>query len=386
MQRHLDEPRAAQRVLDEPQAAVRRKRVTGLRVVTRVEGNVVVRRVEARVVEEVKKIRPEIQVEALAELSSLLDGEVPTGLERATEEVAAGVAISGLDVVADHLSVDRGLAGGDAALPGLNQGNPKGVDIEHRFAGIYARGSLQLGALRSLAGDQRNQRIRDEIVRAVVEAGDGPRVVVDAVGLAAFQCGNTANAPAVDELLDHRTGASASRKLVQVADIKDVRTVEIRGPIGGPQVQRIVAIKKESEPAALVERMGPGVGTVDLQAVAQPLVGAELQRVVIRDPLRLVVNRVRAVANIGYTQVGVSAGWRVHAGAVLPWHTFGRDATAHAIDSVVAERVDLAVHRVLRCRDLRLIKRNGLDPVNTMIAHVGQRQDQVVDRLPLDVE
>ena len=93
MQRHLDEPRAAQRVLDEPQAAVRRKRVTGLRVVTRVEGNVVVRRVEARVVEEVKKIRPEIQVEALAKLSNLLDGEVPTGLERATEEVAAGVVV-----------------------------------------------------------------------------------------------------------------------------------------------------------------------------------------------------------------------------------------------------------------------------------------------------
>ena len=118
MQRHLDEPRAAQRVLDQPQAPVRRKRVARLRVVTGVEGNVVVGCVKARMAEEVQKIRPEVQVEALTELDSLLDGEVPTGLERAAEEVPAGVAIGGLDVVADRCPLMVVWQGGTPLWPG----------------------------------------------------------------------------------------------------------------------------------------------------------------------------------------------------------------------------------------------------------------------------
>jgi hypothetical protein len=96
MQRHLQEPRAANGVLDDAPEAARWDRVSGRKVVDiqrrileeRVEPYVVVRRVKAGVVEEVECLCVPPEFESFRRTEFLEDRKIESRLERRTEDVA----------------------------------------------------------------------------------------------------------------------------------------------------------------------------------------------------------------------------------------------------------------------------------------------------------
>src|SRR5271169_2165658 len=98
VQAQLQEARTPNRVLNNSQAARRRDRRRTLEVGK--EFHVVVRRIEIGVVEHVKRVSFKTQLEAFLDGKLLGQTHVETHLERTPEEVAAGGAVEGLELIA----------------------------------------------------------------------------------------------------------------------------------------------------------------------------------------------------------------------------------------------------------------------------------------------
>jgi len=94
--------------------------------------------------------------------------------------------------------------------------------------------------------------------------------------------------------------------LIEVAEREDVSAVEAGSAVAGRRVQRVVAIVEELQAAAFVQRVRPGVGAGELQAIAHALGHADLERVVVGNTHGRIEVRVRVVADVGHAKRGVA--------------------------------------------------------------------------------
>src|SRR5258708_17056687 len=217
MQRHLQEPRTAQRVLNDTELPGRRARISsleadagclrkarvapGAHVVRRIaeewiKPNVVVGRVEASMVEHVKGLHIEAQGKPFGELEGLEDGHIDARLERAAEDVAACRAETRLVDVARA----RGrVTWWNTVLTRSEEGHAERVPIEHRISCVYTERTLQPRICgRGTNPTHRNNRIGALVLpTAVKEAGSTTREIDDAVRLTALGNHKPAESPAV---------------------------------------------------------------------------------------------------------------------------------------------------------------------------------------------
>src|SRR5271169_4761688 len=97
------------------------------------------------------------------------------------------------------------------------------------------------------------------------------------------------------------------RNLVIEAELRDVGTIEVRRSVTGRQAARIVAVVEESKTARGIERVRPGVGELIIEPVPGLLMQGDEQGVVVRPAHRGPLDRVRAIADIRYPEIGVSS-------------------------------------------------------------------------------
>ena len=108
-------------------------------------------------------------------------------------------------------------------------------------------------------------------------------------------------------LLFERRSREKLWQLVAVGEIDHVLAVVVRQPVAGTQIERIVAVVKETHRALLIRRVRVSVGEADLDAVTQALFNVGLQRVVGGDAGRGVRLRLGRIADVGNAEVDVSA-------------------------------------------------------------------------------
>ncbi len=111
---------------------------------------------------------------------------------------------------------------------------------------------------------QRKNRIGDEVVGAEENAGGRSREIDHAERLAALGHGDALNAPAIRHPVGESGCVLSSRKLIHITHRQHVRAIEIRRGIGGSGIQGIVSVEKKArtQPAAFIERMRVGVGSI----------------------------------------------------------------------------------------------------------------------------
>src|ERR1700685_1649250 len=136
VQAQLQEPRTPNRVLNDSQAARRRDRSRTHEVGK--EFHVVVRRIEIRMVEHIKRVRFKTQLEAFLDGELLGQTHVEADLERTSEQVPAGSAVEGLELIATG-----GSAGRHTVRARREKLRCKIGCIEHRRARIDAERALQ---------------------------------------------------------------------------------------------------------------------------------------------------------------------------------------------------------------------------------------------------
>ena len=83
--------------------------------------------------------------------------------------------------------------------------------------------------------------------------------------------------------------------------------VEVCRAIATAQIERIVAVVEQAQPALLVQCVRLGVGGADLEAVAHALVYVYLQRVVVVDAGGLVSDGFGRIADVGNAEIDVAA-------------------------------------------------------------------------------
>lgn len=112
MQRHLNEPGAAQSIGDEADIRGRRA-VARHRIEARVQRDVVLRSVEAGMIEQIEEVSLVFQLEPLRDFEVFLDREIEAILERRAEKVPPVRSVARFEIVA------RGRGG---AVPRLQHG------------------------------------------------------------------------------------------------------------------------------------------------------------------------------------------------------------------------------------------------------------------------
>lgn len=257
MQSHLHDPRSTDGVCDETDILSGRRRiyVTGVGIEARIEGHVVVGSVKAGVVEDVENVQLILQLEALVELEQFLHREIPAVLEGCPENISSGRAEAGLKGVACLSAGGGQTARRYAAITWVDQWDAEHIGVEVRFTSVYTRSALRLRLSRRNTGIQRQDRVGDEVIRAVVEPGNRSRKVIDRERLTALKRRNSAERPIVYKVISPSCCPLCMRELIKVMDGKDVSAVEVRRSIAGPWIQRIVSIEKESKAALLIQGM-----------------------------------------------------------------------------------------------------------------------------------
>src|SRR6202162_1863755 len=287
MQRHLDEPWAADGVLYHPQVALRRAEKCALsRCNARtnrerdagggagrsrpVDGwilevgnklNAVVRNIEARVIKYVKELRVILQREALRQLEFLKDAEIKSALKWAAENIPSASGVPGFKVVAGS---GNGIARWHTVCSRSKwRWRAKSRCVQHRVICVDPSRALEDRVLRrcACAPDGHNW-ICDRVVASTPEdTGSATAEVVHAIRLSALQRRGSAETPAVDHLIGPSFSPTDCRELIQIADCKNVGTIEIGITVSRFQVGWVVAGEKEAQPALLVESVRVRVGS-----------------------------------------------------------------------------------------------------------------------------
>ena len=227
----------------------------------------------------------------------------------------------GIGAFLEGLAEDIALAGGEAGFEGIGCGDgaaqPAGREQRQSEAvGLQGRlpsarspctGGVSHCVLGRAARRQRHDRVGDAIRGRVVDAADGAGVIDDAIRLAALQHGIADQRPAVGDLAFERVLVGESGNLDHIVEADDVRAVEVRRAIRAAQIERIVAVEEEAQPALLVEGVRPGIRASGLNTVADVLLNMRLERVIGIDSCRLVRDRLRRIADIGHAQIDVAA-------------------------------------------------------------------------------
>ena len=216
MQRHLDEPRAADSVLDHSQLTGgrtlkgaprerggRRKEVIdgGRKPAERgrwarlkkwrigeagSELDVVVGRIETGMVEDIEKLRVVFEMEALRQLEILEDREIETLLEWTAEHITATRSVTCFEIVTNHGGT--WVAGRNAIRSGCKRNwRAERQGVQHRFPSVDAGRSLQkrTDALGAKPADG-NNGIGNEVLGAPENAAGAPREIDHAIRLAAL--------------------------------------------------------------------------------------------------------------------------------------------------------------------------------------------------------
>src|SRR5579871_704715 len=114
--------------------------------------------------------------------------------------------------------------------------------------------------------------------------------------------------PAVEDLIGCRLETGDFGKLVHVVDGQHMRAVKIRAAVVLAQVERVVAVEKQSQGAAFVQRMRIRIRSVHHETVAEALGRLQLQGVIRRNAVCLVKNGVGIKANEGHAKIRVASG------------------------------------------------------------------------------
>src|SRR5579859_888775 len=164
--------------------------------------------------------------------------------------------------------------------------------------------------------------------------------------------------------------------------------IESSVAVSASGIQRVVAVEEESfgNSAALIQRVRPGVGSADHEAVAHSLLNADLQRIVIGDSLGFPEVGIGVIADEGHAKSGIS----VRTGELADGsrHLLGlKDSeTAIRVGGLVSIGENLAVDGLGGCGNSGLIEGDGEQLVLSVIADVADVDQQGVARLPLHIE
>lgn len=194
MQVGLQKTRTADGVLNLAETAARRIQNRRPEVIVR---HVVVGRVEAWMIEEIERVEVEAQMHAFRDAKFFAERIVEADLKEAPENVAAAVSVTGLEDVAATGRLRERVTRRYAALAGRKKRRIESIYIEHGFSGVDAGGPLQLSLTASDSGLERQNWIRDEVVGAVVNAGNRAGEIIHVVGFPALGYGLSADLPAV---------------------------------------------------------------------------------------------------------------------------------------------------------------------------------------------
>ena len=166
-------------------------------------------------------------------------------------------------------------------------------------------------------------------------------------------------------------------QLEDVVEVDDVGTVEVGGAVAVAEVEGVVAVVEEAEAALLVEGVGVGVGSADLEAVAHALFEVSVEGVVGVDAGGFVVDGLGGVADVGDAMVDVAA---FVVGVIV-----GAAGESGSADGV-AVGVFFAVDGVGGVGDAGLVEGDGDDLVTAEVADVTELDGDGRCGLPLDVE
>jgi len=155
VQRHLNEPRAADGVLNHAEVASRIAADDDRNFAKRrVELDVIVGGVETWMVEDIEKLSRKFQGKPFCQLCVLVDRKVPSILKWPAENVASNGAEAGFRHIANCAVARRHTVG-----PRGEYGSRESSGIENRHSRIYARRPLQLCGVRILTGSKRDDRV-----------------------------------------------------------------------------------------------------------------------------------------------------------------------------------------------------------------------------------
>src|SRR5208337_2876535 len=275
---------------------------------------------------------------------------------------------------------------------GLQDRNREAGSIERGKAGrraVLSSHSLFQGAAR-LDG---NDRVVNAVIDAVKEAANCTGVINHAERLAALVNANPFKGPTIDETpLDGGGIRREFWQLVAEVKIENVGAIEVRCSIGIPQVERIVPVIEQSKPALFVRRVRPRIGEANLQTVTQAFLDVRLQRVVHRNARGFVAQRLRRIADVGNAHIDVAAFIRAEVIARRDRRLAGDARQAYGSGSGavslegVAVTVVLPVDGMRRRSDLRLVEGHRNHQVTPQVADVADLNQEVVARLPLNVQ
>src|SRR5579862_53159 len=290
----------------------------------------------------------------------------------------------------DEVSFVR-VVGGNCSvqIARIKQIDPETVGVECGKTGNCS-GSTREGFFRGAAG-KRNNGIGDAVVDAVKNAADRTGIIDDAIWLAALNHGQTGKSPSIGELAFQSRSPEECRQFVVIGEIDDMLAVEIREAIAGAQIEGVIAVVKQSERALFVGGVGVGIRKTDLQAVTHTLLDVSLQSVIGGDACGGIRLGFRGVTDIGNAKIDVSAFKgllvRLAVGKVDRWVGEGRVFSDDGISvGVVLLKLRALEYGTRRRGDAGLIEGQRDDFVAAKIADVTDVDDQIVARLPLNVE
>ena len=170
----------------------------GVLIVVLILPDVVAGDVEAGRVGKIEDIEGVLEVEALGELRGLNERSVRPPLIGLAEDVALPGGEVGF--IGVSLAVVRAIRNGTPKIAGIQQWNRKAIGLEE---GVVL---VDLGERAGVAGcggscvatiGKRHNRIRDAVIHAVIDAGDGTRVIDDAERLPALNNGDSFQRPTI---------------------------------------------------------------------------------------------------------------------------------------------------------------------------------------------
>ncbi len=171
----MHHPRTPKSVSYESNVLGRWRRICVARagVETRIQGHVIVRGIKARVVEQVEHIKLVFQPETLVDLEHFLQRKIPPTLEGRAEDISPCRTKPRLKVVAGLGSNCSRAARRYTALSRIQQWNAEYVRIEVRFPRVYTCCALRLRLTRGDARVQWQNRVGNEVIRAVIDPRHG---------------------------------------------------------------------------------------------------------------------------------------------------------------------------------------------------------------------
>src|ERR1700733_2493115 len=247
-------------------------------------------------IEQVEEVRPETQVLPFAQLEGFTESEVYVFLRGADDAIARRVA------------VNRRITAGAA-----REGRKRVGHISQRIPPV---GQPRLWS--SLTGSIRAPEAGSKCSGRGWSAGQGvrgaSRWIIDREWRSRLQGHYAAGFPSPQRSLGKTTGAGKERQLIDGAGDEALATIEVGEAAGGCRVGLIVDASQECHRSSrhVVNRFGPGIGALQLQALAEVVGQRRLQGTVVGIGVRCEIFEIsRRNAKIRCARRGVFYG-RIH--------------------------------------------------------------------------